>query len=143
MAPYSITTDQSRFDYERIYDFISRQSYWAQGIPMDVMRRSIKNSLCFGLFCEQEQVGFARAVTDYATFAWLGDVFIDEKHRSKGLGKWLMKTVHEHPDLQGLRRWILATGDAHGLYAQFGYSPLAKPGMYMERYEAGVYGGGG
>ncbi len=138
--PYSITTDQSRFDYERIYDFLSRQSYWGKGIPMEVMKRSIENSLSFGLFHEAEQIGFARVVTDYATFAWLADVFIDEAFRGQGLGKWLMETVHGHPGLQGLRRWILGTRDAHGLYEQFGYSPLAKPEIYMERYEPGVYG---
>ncbi|MCB0584215.1 MAG: GNAT family N-acetyltransferase [Phaeodactylibacter sp.] len=136
---YSITTDPGRFDYERIYDFISRKSYWARGIPMELMKRSIQNALSFGLFFEEEQVGFARVVTDYATFAWLGDVFIDVDHRGKGLGKWLMETVHLHPDLQGLRRWILATGNAHGLYEQFGYTPLAKPGIYMERYDPEIY----
>jgi len=137
--PYSITTDRSRFDYERIYDFLSRQSYWAQGIPMEVMKRSIENSLSFGLFHEAEQIGFARVVTDYATFAWLADVFIDEAFRGQGLGKWLMETVHGHPGLQGFRRWILGTRDAHGLYEQFGYAPLAKPEIYMERYRPEIY----
>ena len=141
MNPYTITTDPSRFDYERIFDFISRRSYWARGIPMDVMKRSIENSLCFGLFFEEEQVGFARVVTDYATFAWLGDVFIDEAHRGKGLGKQLMETIHGHPDLQGLRRWMLATSDAHGLYKKFGYAAPARPEIYMERYAPGGYGG--
>ena len=140
MPPYySITTDPSSFDYERIHDFLSRQSYWARGIPMDVMKKSIKNSLSFSIFYEEEQVGFARVVTDYATFAWLGDVFIDEGHRGKGLGKWLMETIHKHPDVQSLRRWILATSDAHGLYQKWGYTPLAKPGLYMERYEPEIY----
>lgn len=141
MNKYTISTDTSRFDYERIYDFISRRSYWAKGIPMDVLKRSIENSLSFGLFYGEEQVGFARVVTDYATFAWLGDVFIDEAHRGKGLGKRLMETVHGHPGLQGLRRWILATSDAHGLYKKFGYTSPARPEIYMERHDPGVYEG--
>jgi GNAT superfamily N-acetyltransferase len=113
--------------------FLSR-SYWAQGRTRDVIERSIEHSLCFSLYAGDRQIGFARVVTDRATFAYLCDVFIDESHRGQGLGKWLMSAVMNHPDLQGLRRWTLATRDAHGLYKQFGWTALKNPGRWMELY---------
>jgi len=124
-----------------VHGFLAR-SYWARGIPRDVVERSIEGSLCFGLFEDGppvRQVGFARVVTDCATFAWVGDVFVLEETRGKGLGIWLLETVARHPDLQGLRRWILATRDAHDLYRKTGYAPLARPGDFLERWDPGIY----
>lgn len=136
---YSISTNQADFDFPKIHDFIARQSYWAPGIPMDVLRKSAAHSLSFGLFHGREQIGFARVVTDYATFGYLADVFIDSQYRGQGLGKWLIGCILGHPELQGFRRWMLATRDAHGLYAQNGFSPLKKPEIFMERHEPEVY----
>ena len=122
-----------------IHGFISA-SYWAAGIPIGTMRRAIENSLCFGVFTEGgDQVGFARMVTDKATFAYLADVFIVAAHRGKGLSKWLMQTILAHPELQGLRRISLATKDAHELYDQFGFKPLANPQIFMELLVPDVY----
>lgn len=135
---YAISTDSSRFDLDLIHSFLS-SSYWAEGIPRDVVKRSIENSLCFGIFDHDQQVGFARVITDRATFAYLGDVFIIESHRGRGLSKELMKTIMEHPELQGLRRWSLVTRDAHGLYEQFGFKSLSNAQRHMERYDAEVY----
>ena len=137
-AQYAISTDSSRFDLDLIHSFLT-SSYWAEGIPRDVVERSIENSLCFGIFDHDQQVGFARVITDRATFAYLGDVFIIESHRGRGLSKELMKTIMEHPELQGLRRWSLVTRDAHGLYEQFGFTPLANPQRHMERHDPDVY----
>jgi GNAT superfamily N-acetyltransferase len=117
---YVISTDPARLDLERIHAFL-RESYWGKGMPFEVMRRSIEHSLPFGLSFGEEQVGFARAVTDFAVFAYVGDVFVLPAHRGRGLSKWLMETMLAHPDLQGLRRWNLATRDAHGLYRRFGF----------------------
>jgi GNAT superfamily N-acetyltransferase len=116
---YLMTTDRERLDLERIHGFLE-SSYWAAGIPAQAVRRSVENSLAFGVFKGGEQVGFARVVTDYATFAYLADVFVLEPHRGRGLAKWMMEVVFSHPELQGLRRWILATRDAHGLYRRCG-----------------------
>ncbi len=116
---FTISTDPARLDVNAIADFLSR-AYWAKGRPRERTERALANSLVFGLYDGEKQIGLARVVTDYAIFAYLCDVFIHEDYRSHGLGKWLMQTVHEHPDLQGLRRWTLATRDAHGLYKQFG-----------------------
>lgn len=136
---YRISTDKNEMDVEVIHSFLSR-SYWAKGIPKDVVAKSIENSLCFGVFTsEQEQVGFARIVTDSATFAYLGDVFILEPHRGQGLSKWLLRTILEHSDLQGLRRILLGTRDAHGLYKQFGFKPLANPPIFMEIWTPDAY----
>lgn len=129
---YEISTDSSRFDLDLIHRFLSN-SYWAEGIPREIVERSIENSLCFGVFDRDQQVGFARVITDRATFAYLGDVFIIESHRGRGLSKQLMQAIMEHPELQGLRRWSLVTRDAHGLYEQFGFTPLSNPQRYMER----------
>jgi GNAT superfamily N-acetyltransferase len=118
---YEITTDKQRLDIGHIHDFLANRSYWARNIPHEVVKRSIEHSLCFGLFYSGRQVGFARAVTDFATFAYLADVFIDEGYRGAGLGKWLVGTILDHPGLAGLRMIALGTRDAHGLYERFGF----------------------
>ena len=130
---YLISTDRSRLDVELIHDFLSRTSYWASGRTLDVVQRSIENSLAFGIYMENHQVGFARVVTDYATFAWVADVFVLPEHRGRGLSKWLMEVMLSHARLQGFRRWVLATKDAHELYARFGFIPLHRPERWMER----------
>lgn len=139
ISNYRISTHKEELDFRVIHEFIG-QSYWASGIPKDVLETAIANSLCFGVFHNAgEQVGFARMVTDKATFAYLADVFILEPHRGKGLSKWLMQTILAHPDLQGLRRMALATRDAHTLYEQFGFRPLANPQTFMELWDPEVY----
>ena len=129
----TLTTDLSRMDLARIRRFLAEESYWARGIPEEVVARSLAHSLNFGVLDGGEQVAFARVVTDRATFGWLCDVFVAESHRGRGLAKWMMEAIDRHPELQGLRRWNLATKDAHPLYAQFGYQPLAHPERHMER----------
>ena len=128
---YLISTDRSRLNLGVIHDFLSA-SYWAAGVPEDVVKRSVENSLVFGVYRGKGQVGFARVVTDYATFAYLADVFVLEAHRGRGLGKWLIEVVLSHPDLRGLRRWLLATGDAHELYRKYGFAELARAEIFME-----------
>ncbi len=135
---FAITTDPARLDIDAIHAYLTR-SYWAEGIARELVLRSIENSLCFGLFDGSRQIGFARVITDHATFAYLCDVYVLEEQRGAGFGKWLMETVMSHPDVQGLRRWLLMTRDAHGLYAQHGFSPLAKPGSAMEIARPGLY----
>lgn len=135
---YTISTEQAKIDLAFVHGFLSR-SYWAQNISVEVVRRSIENSLCFGLFEAERQIGFARVVTDSATFAYLCDVFVIEERRGRGLSKWLMETTLAHPKLQNLRRWMLATKDAHGLYGQFGFTPLDAPEVFMQRHAPGVY----
>jgi GNAT superfamily N-acetyltransferase len=130
---YLITTDRSRLDIALIHDFLANESYWAVGRSVEVVKRSIDNSLCFGIYRNTQQVGFARVVTDFATFAWLADVFIVSEHRGRGLAKWLMEVILVHPELQGFRRWVLATKDAHSLYTQFGFIPLHRPQRWLER----------
>jgi GNAT superfamily N-acetyltransferase len=136
---YLISTDASMLDLEVVHAYLSR-SYWAAGVPEDVVRRSIENSLCFGVYRGEEQAGFARVVTDRATFAYLADVFVLEEHRGRGIGKWLVEVILSHPDLQGLRRWMLATRDAHDLYRRYAFTELGQPGIFMERKDAS-YGG--
>jgi GNAT superfamily N-acetyltransferase len=134
---YTISTDKTRLDIGLIHDFLSEDSYWAQDRPYDVVERSIDHSLCFGVYAGTEQVGFARVVTDYVTFAWLCDVFIVESHRGRGLGKWLVETIVAHPDLDGIRLFILATRDAHELYRGYaGFEPLEVPDKWMVRRSA-------
>jgi GNAT superfamily N-acetyltransferase len=128
---YDISTDPSRLQPAAIHAYLTR-SYWSPGVPRDVVARAIANSLCFGVYLGEAQVGFARIVTDKASFAWLADVYVLEAHRGQGLSKRLVETILAHPDLQGLRRLLLATKDAHGLYAQFGFRPLAAPDRMME-----------
>jgi GNAT superfamily N-acetyltransferase len=136
---YLISTDRARLELDVIHGFLTN-SYWAKGIPREVVARSIEHSLCFGIYDGKGvQVGFARVVSDFATVAYLGDVFVLETHRGRGLSKWLMKCVMRHSALQGLRRWILLTHDAHGLYSQSGFTPLQAPESYMELHRPNVY----
>jgi GNAT superfamily N-acetyltransferase len=138
MGACFVTTDPARVDRDLAYEFLS-QSYWSKGIPRHVFERAIANSLCFSLYEGDHQIGFARVVTDRATFAYLADVFVLPAHRGRGLSKLLMETIVAHPDLQGLRRWVLVTRDAHRLYARYGFTPLAKGAGYMERWDPEIY----
>jgi GNAT superfamily N-acetyltransferase len=135
---YSISCDPAKLDLAIVHGFLSN-SYWSLGLPMEVLRRAIDGSLCFGLYHGEAQVGFARVITDKATFAYLCDVFVLDSYRGRGLGRWLMEVVVIHPDLQGLRRFVLVTRDAHGLYEQFGFRPLARPEGYMEVFHPNIY----
>ncbi|WP_354624983.1 GNAT family N-acetyltransferase [Psychromonas sp. MME2] len=139
MKGFRISTNNNELDFEVIYQFIS-QSYWAIGIPKETLKKSIANSFCFAVFDSQgAQVGFARLITDKATFAYLADVFILETYRGQGLSKWLLKTIIEHHELQGLRRMVLATRDAHGLYSQFGFKEIENPEMLMQIWQPNIY----
>jgi len=129
---YTISTDNSRLNVPVIHQYLAYESYWASGLPIDRLQRSIDNSLCFGIYHEDNICGFARVVTDKATFAYICDVFVLEPHRGQGLSKWLMQNIKRHPELNGLRRWSLATADAHNLYKQFGFVPISKPDLWME-----------
>lgn len=135
---YLISTDKALLDFEVIYQFIST-SYWAAGIPVDTMKKAIDGALCFGLYYDSKLVGFSRVVTDSATFAYLADVFVLESHRGKGLSKWMMECTMAHPSMQGLRRIMLATADAHGLYKQYGFEPINKPEMLMQIHTPDIY----
>ncbi len=135
---YIITTDVRRFDLNAIHAFLSR-TYWSPGIPLAVFEKAVENSLSFGILHGQEQVGFGRVVTDRATFAYLADVYVVEAHRGRGLSKRLLQAIDAHGDLQGLRRFLLATKDAHGLYAQFGFQELSNPSRMMERWNPNAY----
>lgn len=132
---FIISTDKSKLDVDIIHNYLCNQSYWAKNIPVETVKKSIDGSCCFGLFVNEnstaKQIGFARVISDCATFGYLADVFVLESYRGKGLSKWLMKTIMNCPDLQGLRRWLLATKDAHGLYTKFGFSALDKPERIM------------
>ncbi|QJW92045.1 GNAT family N-acetyltransferase [Spirosoma taeanense] len=130
---YIVSTDKTRLDVALIHRFLSTESYWALNIPIELVERAIRNSLCFGVYLDVEQVGFARVITDEATFAYLADVFIVAEHRGRGLSKLLMQTISDYPALQGLRRWVLATRDAHSLYEQFGFTALDHPYIFMQR----------
>jgi len=127
---YLISTDKNKIDIEYVHAFLS-QSYWSPGVPIIVVKKAMKGSLCFGIYYKDKQIGYARMVTDKATFAYLADVFIDEDHRGKGLAKWLVETILAHPQLQGLRRILLATKDAHKLYKQCGFTTINNPERYM------------
>ena len=140
--PYTLSDDKARLDVAAIHCFLSEESYWARGIPRELVERSIANSLCLGVYHGAEQAAFLRVVTDYATFAWICDVYVAVPHRKRGLSKWLMEAVLRHPELQGLRRRILATRDAHELYKQFGFTPLAKPQNFLDIRAENPYGGG-
>ena len=124
---YTISTDKTRLDVPMIHQFLSQQAYWCLNIPLDIVQQSIENSVCFGVYQGENQVGFARVVTDLATFGYLADVFILPEHRGRGLSKQLMTFVMNYPPLRGLRRWMLITLDAHGLYTQFGFKPIEEP----------------
>ena len=132
---FIISTNKSKLDVDVIHNYLCNESYWAKNIPAELVKKSIDGSCCFGLFVKEntivKQIGFARVVTDFATFGYLADVFILEAYREKGLSKWLMEAIMNCPDLQGLRRWLLATKDAHGLYTKFGFLPLDKPERIM------------
>ena len=138
---YYISTNPALINIDVIYNYLSKESYWATNIPKEIVIKSIANSLCFGLFCEHQQIGFARLITDKATFAYLADVFILEEFRGKGLSKWLMEVIHAHPDLQGLRRWMLGTRDAHGLYEQFDWTMLDEDTRkrFMQKHNKNPY----
>ncbi len=132
---FLISTDRSRLDLSVIHGYLAGESYWAKGRSIETIKRSIENSLPFGIYKEGRQVGFARVVTDYATFAWIADVFVLEEFRGRGLSKWLMEAMLSHPELQGFRRWVLSTKDAHGLYRKFGFTELLKPERWMECHD--------
>lgn len=136
---YLVSTDRAKLDLPVIHGFLSG-SYWATNIPIETVSKSLENSMPFGVYHLGKQVGFARLITDYTTFAYLADVFIAEEYRGRGLSKWLVECIQAHPDLQGLRRWLLATRDAHGLYAQFGFTALNSPDKWMEITRVNPYG---
>ena len=136
---YEIDMNKRRLDLSAIHRFLSQESYWAKNRTMEQTLTAIENSLCFGVYCRRELVGFARVITDKATFAYIGDVYILAEHRGKGLSKWLMEIILAQPDLQGLRRWLLATYDAHGLYSQFDFTALKHPERWMERPAPDAY----
>lgn len=136
---FRISTDPALLDLEVIYHYLSTESYWAQGIPFETFKTSVDHSLNFGLYDGDRQIGYARIVSDFATVAYLGDVFVLSEYRGRGLSKWLMATVMAHPNLQGLRRWILLTRDAHGLYKQHGWQTIASPDRWMEKHQPDVY----
>lgn len=135
---FSISTQKERINLDYVHRFL-RSSYWAENIPKETVRRCIEGSLCFGVYFKSQQIGFARVVTDGASFAYLCDVFIDETYRGRGLSKWLMTVIVAHPDLQGLRRFLLATKDAHGLYKQFGFAPLTFVDRWMQIHQPDIY----
>jgi GNAT superfamily N-acetyltransferase len=130
---FKISTDQNLLDFEMIYKYLSEVSYWAKGVPAETVKKSLANSFCFGVYKQNTQVGLARVITDKATFAYICDVFVLPGFGGLGLSKWLLQTIAGHPELQGLRRWTLATADAHGLYSQFGFTPLTRPENWMEK----------
>lgn len=138
MSAYEVTSDHSRLDVKAIHAYLT-QSYWAKGIPLVTVERAVMNSVCFGVLHSSGQVGFARVITDKTTFAYLADVYVLEHHRGKGLSRRLMEAVKGHPDLQGLRRILLATRDAHGLYEKFGFKPLGAPERMMEIQVPNLY----
>ncbi|MET0463779.1 MAG: GNAT family N-acetyltransferase [Chitinophagaceae bacterium] len=148
MNPYTvekngfiISTDKKLLDIDVIHSYLSRESYWSTNIPRDIVERSIAGAECFGVYHDQQQIGFARVITDKATIAYLGDVFILDAFRGKGLSKWLMEVIHAHPELQGLRRWLLGTRDAHTLYEQFGWSRFGEEQTkrFMQRQDRATY----
>jgi len=136
---YVVSDDRRRLDLAVIHGFLAGESYWAAGVPEAVVARAMEHSLCFGMYQEGRQTGFARVVTDRATFGYLCDVFVGTAHRGRGLGKWMVECVLSHPDLQGLRRLALMTRDAHGLYGEFGFKPMADATRYMEIHRPDVY----
>ena len=136
---YEIDTDKRRLDLASIHRFLLKESYWAKTRTLEQTLTAVENSLCFGVYRGREQVGFARVVTDKATFAYVGDVYVVDAHRGQGLSKWLMQTIIGQPDMQGLRRWLLATRDAHGLYEQYGFNGLVHPERWMERTAPDAY----
>ena len=132
---YTISTDRERLNVSLIHNFLSDSAYWARSRSLEKVQQSIEHSLNFGVYKGDEQIGFARVVTDYATFAWLADVFILDEYRGRGLSKWLIEVIVSHQRLQGFRRWVLATKDAHELYRRFGFAELKEPARWMERLD--------
>lgn len=128
---YEISLDKAKLDFDAIYGYLNT-TYWAKGMPVEKLRIALENSMCFGLYHHSAQVGLARIITDKATFAYLCDVYVMDTHRGIGLSKWMMQTILAHPELQGLRRWSLATADAQGLYKQFGFTPINNPENWMQ-----------
>ena len=135
---FIISTDKEKLDIHYIYHFLTR-SYWAKGISFDKIKSSIEHSLCFGVYKQSDQIGYARVISDFATFGYLCDVFIDEGYRKKGLGKWLTDIIFDIPEFNTFRRWVLATRDAHALYQRLGFCPLSQPEYYMEKYQPDIY----
>ncbi len=138
---FEISTDKSKLDIDTIHHYLSKESYWAKNIPFELIEKSIEGSICFGVYHNSRQVGFARMITDCATFGYLADVFIIDEYRGKGLSKWLMEVIINYPPFQPLRRWMLATRDAHWLYEQFGFTPLDRPERIMQRIKVNPYPG--
>ncbi|TQV78404.1 GNAT family N-acetyltransferase [Denitrobaculum tricleocarpae] len=138
---YRLTTDTARFDMEVLFRFISEESYWARGMARETFERAVRHSVCFGLFDGDRQIGFGRVVSDFASVAYLKDVFILEDCRGRGLSKWMMECILSHPDLQVIRRWLLVTADAQELYKKFGFTPLKVPEKFMELHNPQVYTG--
>jgi GNAT superfamily N-acetyltransferase len=137
---FVLSTDRERLDLNATHEFLAKSSYWATKIPFETFARSAESSLCFGIYDSGgAQVGFARAISDFATFAYIADVFVLDSHRGQGLGKWLMECIQQHPQLQGLRRWVLTTRDAHGLYEQYGFTSPKFPERYMEILRPNMY----
>jgi GNAT superfamily N-acetyltransferase len=132
---YTVSTDKTRLDADAIHDYLSNHSYWAKGRTKESVLRTIDHSLCFGLYHDREQVGFARVITDYTTFGYLADVYVLTGHAGKGHARWLMEVIMQHPQLQGMRRFMLATRDAHPLYEKFGFKPLSQPERWMEIFK--------
>ncbi|CAG2534325.1 Acetyltransferase (GNAT) domain-containing protein [Maribacter dokdonensis] len=138
---FTISTDKNKLDVESIHKFLANETDWANGIPIQTLKTSIENSLNFGVYYKKKQIGFARIISDFSTIAYLGDVYILKEYRGKGLSKWLMKEITEHPNLQGLRRWILLTDTAEWLYKKYGFTALPNPQLYMEKHNPNVYKG--
>ncbi len=136
---FLISTDKAKLDLHVIHDFLANQAYWSKNIPFETVKKAAENSLNFGIYYKGKQIGYARVISDFTTIAYLGDVFVLKEYRGQGLSKWLMEKVTSHPDLQGLRRWILLTGDAHELYKKYGWIPVASPGKWMEKHNPDVY----
>ena len=136
---FDIDTNPARLNLDLIHRWLSQESYWAKDVPREVLERALQHSICFGAYRDGAQVGFARAITDRATFAYLADVFVLHELRGHGCAQQLMEAVMAHPELQGLRRFALATRDAHALYARYGFTPLARPETFMERYRPDIY----
>jgi GNAT superfamily N-acetyltransferase len=136
---FVISTEKSKLDIDYIHNYLCHESYWAENIPIAVVKKAIEGSLCFGIYNQDKQIGFARVITDMACFAYLADVFVDKSYRGLGISKWLMEVIIAHPDLQGLRRFLLATRDAHTLYEKFGFSLLPHPEKWMHIHNPDVY----
>ncbi|MEO4004741.1 GNAT family N-acetyltransferase [Flavobacterium sp. CAU 1735] len=136
---FTISTDKSKLDIAVIHHYLSQESYWSKDIPVARIQKSIENALCFGIFHGDQQVGYAKVISDFSTMAYLGDVFVLEAYRGQGLSKWLMETIMSHPELQDLRRWILLTADAHELYQKYGWKPIASPEKWMEIHRPDIF----